>query len=180
VIGFLNYLVPVYLNRLGVSQSVIGGVLILYGLCMIYLGPFVSQYIDATHNKRLFVITGCVIGGCAFLGFSIFSGIIGTVLAVMLVGLSSCFVLASQTVYALTLDVTKQLGAGRAIGIFRASSRIGQMLGPILFGWLIIATDTNQSVTYFGLGYLATAILFALATSAKPVNVKETICHEQV
>ena len=35
VIGLLNYFGPVYLDRLGVSQSVIGSVLILYSICTV-------------------------------------------------------------------------------------------------------------------------------------------------
>ncbi|MCB1803907.1 MAG: hypothetical protein KDJ99_01760, partial [Candidatus Competibacteraceae bacterium] len=96
-------------------------------------------------------------------------GFVASVIAVVLLGLSSCLVLASQTTYALTLDVTKQLGQGRAIGLFRASSRLGQMIGPMLFGWLIVTTDINQGITYFGLAYLSTAVLFALVTREKPI-----------
>ncbi|MCP5195671.1 MAG: MFS transporter [Gammaproteobacteria bacterium] len=172
VVGLLNYFVPVYLDSLNVSQSIIGSVLMTYGVCMVYVGPFVSRYIDASDNKRLFVIAGCVLGGFAFLIFQFLNGLSATIVAVLLLGLSSCFVLASQTTYALTLDVTQQLGQGRAIGIFRASSRIGQMLGPILFSGLVMVNDIHQGLVHFGLGYVAMAILFALATSAKPVLIK--------
>lgn len=177
VIGLLNYFGPVYLNRLGVSQSIIGSVLVIYSICMVYLGPFVSKYIDASDNKRLIVFFGCVLGGGAFLSFHFFTGLIATVVAVLMLGVSSCFVLASQTTYALTLDVTKQLGQGRAIGIFRASSRIGQMLGPILFGWLMVATDINQGLTYFGIAYLATAVLFLLLTVERGKYREKVICE---
>lgn len=177
VIGLLNYFGPVYLDRLGISQSVIGSILILYSICMVYLGPFVSKFIDASDNKRLFVFIGCVLGGSAFLSFHFFTGLIATVIAVLLLGVSSCFVLASQTTYALTLNVTKQLGQGRAIGIFRASSRIGQMLGPILFGWLMVYTDINQGLTYFGVAYLTTAILFLLFTFERVKYSEKVICE---
>jgi len=180
VIGFLNYFVPIYLYHLGFSHSVTGSVLIIYGLCMVYLGPFISQFIDNSLNKRLFVITGCILGSCGFLSFPFINGLTGTLLAIMLVGLSSCFVLASQTVYVLMLDVTKHLGSGRAVGIFRASSRIGQMLGPILFGWLMVNNDIHQSVIYLGVGYLITTILFVLMTSAKSTIIKEATCCEHL
>ena len=42
-VGFLNYFMPVYLNRLGVSQSTIGQVLMIYGICLIYIGPLDQQ-----------------------------------------------------------------------------------------------------------------------------------------
>jgi predicted MFS family arabinose efflux permease len=176
VIGLLNYFGPVYLDREGFSQSIIGSVLIVYSLCMVYLGPFVSKYIDASDNKRLFVFMGCVLGGCAFLSFYFLTALVATVIAVFLLGLSSCLVLASQTTYALTLDVTQQLGQGRAIGIFRASSRIGQMLGPLLFGWLMATADIHQGLTYFGLAYMATAVLFILLTQERSFLKQKVIC----
>ncbi|HRD66639.1 MAG TPA: MFS transporter [Candidatus Competibacter sp.] len=176
VIGLLNYFGPVYLDRLGISQSIIGSVLVLYSICMVYFGPLVSKYIDASDNKRFFVFLGCVLGGGAFLSFHFFTGLFATVIAVLMLGISSCFVLASQTTYALTLDVTRQLGQGRAIGIFRASSRIGQMLGPILFGWLMIAADIKQGLTYFGIAYLITAILFLLLTVERRKLKNKVIC----
>ena len=39
----------------------------------------------------------------------------------------------------------------------------------MLFGWLIVTTDINQGITYFGLAYLSTAVLFALVTREKPI-----------
>lgn len=177
VIGLLNYFGPVYLNRLGVSQSVIGSVLIIYSICMVYLGPYISKFIDSSDNKQWYVFIGCLLGSCAFFSFHFFSGLIATVVAVLILGLSSCFVLASQTTYALTLDVTKQLGQGRAIGIFRASSRIGQMLGPILFGWLMTATDISQGLTLFGVIYFAAATLFALLTFERRKYKAKVICE---
>lgn len=177
VIGLLNYFGPVYLDRLGVSQSIIGSIMVLYSICMVYLGPPVSKYIDASDNKRLYVFIGCILGGSAFLSFYLFTGLVATVVAILLLGVSSCFVLASQTTYALSLDVTKQLGQGRAIGIFRASSRIGQMLGPIIFGWLMVATEINQGLTYFGIAYLATAVLFLLLTFDRTKYGGKIICE---
>ena len=168
-VGFLNYFGPVYLDRWGASQSTIGSVLIIYSLCIVYLGPLLSQYIDASNNKRLFIIVGCVLGGCAFLSFYFFSGILAASLTSLLLGLSACFVLASQITYALNLEVSKRLGEGRAVGLFYVSSRIGQMLGPMLFGWLIVAEDINKGVIYCGIGYLIIALLFALVTSEKPI-----------
>ena len=175
MIGFLNYFSPVYLNRMGISDSTIGSVLMIYGLCMVYLAPFIGKLIDASEDKRLFVIIGCVLSGCAMLSFQLFSGLVATVVAVFVLGLSSCFVLSSQITYALTLDVTKRLGQGRAIGLFRSSARIGQMLGPIVFSGLIVAVDIEQGVAYVGIASLITAVLFALVTYKRrtPAEPKE-------
>lgn len=170
-VGFMNYFMPVYLHRLGISQSTIGQVLMLYGLCLIYIGPFVSKYVDSTLDKKKYVFLGCMLGSLAFLCFYFFNGIISAIIAIIMLGLSSSFVLASQSVYALKLKVTKNLGEGKAIGIFRSTSRVGQMLGPITFSWLFAVADANNGLLMFGLAYLLTAVLFIVLTQKDYTNL---------
>ena len=74
VVGFINYFSPIYLNRIGVSESSIGRVLMIYGICLIYVGPLISKYIDASNNKKLFIFLGCMLGSLAFLSFTILKG----------------------------------------------------------------------------------------------------------
>jgi predicted MFS family arabinose efflux permease len=165
VVGFLNYFSPIYLNRIGASQSTIGRILMIYGISLIYIGPLVSKYVDASNKKRLFVFMGCALGSMAFLTFNVIEGIIAASVSMLLLGLSSSFVLASQSAYTLRLTVTEELGAGKSIGIFRSTSRIGQVLGPIVFSWLILSTNIESGITYFGIAYFGFAIIFLLLTA---------------
>ncbi|MDJ0783469.1 MAG: MFS transporter [Desulfosarcinaceae bacterium] len=171
VVGFLNYFSPIYLHRIGASQSTIGRILMIYGICLIYIGPLVSKYVDASNKKRLYVFMGCALGSMAFLTFNVIEGLIAASVSMLLLGLSSSFVLASQSAYTLRLSVTEELGAGKSIGIFRSTSRIGQVLGPIVFSWLILSTNIEAGITYFGLAYFVFAIIFLLLT----VNDKEQL-----
>ena len=107
---------------------------------------------------------GCILGSMAFLTFDVFEGLMAAAIAVLLLGLSSSFVLASQSAYTLRLKVTEELGVGKSIGIFRSTSRGGQVLGPIVFSWLILATNIKDGVTYFGLAYFGFAVIFLLLT----------------
>jgi predicted MFS family arabinose efflux permease len=171
VVGFMNYFIPVHLDRIGVSQATIGQVQMIYGICLIYIGPLISKYVDASRDKKRYVFLGCVLGSLAFLIFYILDGLLSAVFAIFLLGLSSSFVLSSQIVYALKLKVTQDLGEGKAIGIFRSSSRIGQMLGPVIFSSLFAATNINKGITFFGLFYLLTAIIFILLTQKDHKNL---------
>lgn len=162
VVGFLNYFSPIYLTNIGASQSTIGRILMIYGISLVYIGPCISRYVDASPDKRLYVFTGCLLGSMTFLIFYIFEGILAAILGVILLGLSSSFVLASQSAYVLQLPVTRHLGEGKAIGIFRSSSRIGQALGPMVFGAVMAGGNIQHGIAFFGLMYLMTAFLFLL------------------
>jgi predicted MFS family arabinose efflux permease len=164
VVGFNNYFIPVHLSRIGVSQSTIGQVQMIYGVCLIYIGPLISKYVDASQDKKRYVFLGLILGSLSFLIFVVLDGVAAAAISVFILGLSSSFVLASQIVYALKLKITQELGEGKAIGLFRSTSRIGQMLGPVIFATLFAATNIDQGITYFGLFYLLTAFIFILLT----------------
>jgi predicted MFS family arabinose efflux permease len=164
VVGFLNYFSPVYLNRQGISESTIGQALMLFGVCIAVLAPRVGRLIDATENKQQLVLIGSLLGASAVLTFSIWDGLLATTIAIFLLGLSNCLVLSAQSVFLLKLDITQELGEGKAMGIFRASSRIGQMLGPIIFAWLFLFEDVSIGITYLGLAYMVMALIFIWLT----------------
>jgi MFS family permease len=160
LVGFLNYFIPIYLNRLGTTQSNIGRVLMIYGICLIYVAPLLSRYIDTWPSRKPFIVTSGVLGGFAILGFSVLEGLWGITLSVFLLGLSSSFGFASQSGYVLRLQVTQGLGRGRALGIYSSANRLGQVLGPLTFGWLMVAVGVNQGLICFGLAYLALTLFF--------------------
>lgn len=72
VVGLLNYFCPIYLNGIGASQSDIGRFFMIYGICMIYLAPFLSRRMDrAMNDKRYMVISG-LLAGLGFMAFHLF------------------------------------------------------------------------------------------------------------
>lgn len=164
VVGFLNYFSPVYLDRAGISESTIGQVLMLFGICLALFAPKVGRLIDATENKQRLVLIGSLLGASAFLTFSIWDGLLATTIAILLLGLSNCLVLSAQSVFLLKLDITQQLGEGKAMGIFRSTSRIGQMLGPVIFAWLFLFEDVRIGIIYLGLAYIIIALIFIWLT----------------
>ncbi len=163
-VGFLYYFSPIYLNRLGASQSTIGQVLMLYGVCLVFLGPWLSRRINTAASKKLAIFAGCLLGGAAFLSFNALDGPLAVAVAVLVLGVSHSLVLSSQSAYVLDFKATRELGKGKAMGIFESSDRIGQMLGPIAFGCVIVATDIERAITYLGYAYVAMAFIFWLLT----------------
>jgi len=174
VFGFLYYFSPIYLDRIGAPESTIGQVLMVYGVCMILIGPAVSRLVDRSKRKRDFVLMGCLLGSSALLSFTVFSGVWATAFAVFLLGLSSTLVLSSQTTYLLQLRATRELGDGKALAIFRASSRIGQMLGPLVFASVAFGRDVETGVGSLGVAYLVATILFFALTMRDSDALRKT------
>lgn len=162
IVGFLNYFIPVYLNRVGTTQSNIGRVFMIYGICLIYVAPLLSKRIDAAPSRKPFIVASGVLGGLAVLLFSLVEGLGGILLSVFILGLSNSFGFASQSGYVLRLSVTRELGKGRALGIYSSTNRLGQVLGPLLFGWLLMTIGAAQGTITFGLAYLLVTVLFVI------------------
>lgn len=162
VVGFLHYFSPIYLHRLGMSQSTIGQIIVVYGLCLIFAGPGIGRLVDRSHEKKSHILFGGLLGAAAFLIFPVLDGIWAAIVALGLLGLSSSFVLSAQSAYALRLRVTKEYGDGKALGVFRATSRIGQVLGPILFASVITVAHIQEVITYVGVAYAMAALLFVI------------------
>ncbi len=162
VAGFLHFFTPVYMDEIGARESTIGQVLILYGICLIYFGPSIGRMIDRSQNKKYYLLTGGILGGLAFVTFNTDFGIASMVVSVFLLGLSSSFVLSSQSTMVLELKESRELGEGTALGIFRSISRIGQVVGPILFGWVLLTGDLTDVINRLGYTYIGAMLVLAI------------------
>ena len=173
VAGFLHYFTPVYLDQIGVRDSTIGQVLILYGICLIYFGPSIGRLIDRTENKKYYMLTGGLLGGLAFATFNTDFGIASVIVAVFLLGLSSSFVLSSQSTIVLELRQARELGEGTALGIFRSISRVGQVVGPILFGWVLLSGDLTDVINLLGYVYIGAMLILAVFVMNHPGKMED-------
>ena len=175
LVGLINYATPVYLDRLGSAPSDIGRVMMVFGLCLIYITPLISRMIDRAHNKKIFIIISGILAAAGLLIFKYMSGLPATILAVFLLGLSCSFGFASQALFVLELDGTKMIGQARAIGIYRAIERIGQMIGPIAFGAVIAGAGFQAGISLMGAALLLTVMFFIIGTAKKKRKDSEKI-----
>lgn len=162
LIGFLNYLTPIHLTKLGRSQADIGRVMMLYGVCLIYLAPAVGSLIDASGRKKPWIFLSGVLGAVGMASFNVLSGIWAPVFAVFMFGLAGAVGFAAQSAYALNLPATARIGEGRAMGLYGAAERIGQVLGPLVLARLTLELGMQGGMVWAGAAYLGLTLLFLL------------------
>jgi predicted MFS family arabinose efflux permease len=175
LVGFINFFSPVYLNRIGESQSNIGRIYMIYGVCLIYLAPYISTFVDASRNKKAFIVLSGIFGCMGFILFFYSSGLISVAVAILLLGLCSCFGFAAQNAFALELKVTSELGEGKAVGLLSSAERVGQVFGPLVFGWLMVAIGVKQGITYFGIAFFIATLIFMLLAKNERGMVPEHV-----
>jgi predicted MFS family arabinose efflux permease len=159
-VGLLSFALPLYLEAAGVAASSIGRVLMIYGLCVIYLGPLMGRLVDRSSSKKGWIVLGGVIGSAGMLGLYFNSGLAAASLAVLLLALASCFSGASQSPYMLALPDVQDYGAAGATSVMRAADKLGQMAGPLMVGALFGSAGMGASLAITGVVYLAATLIF--------------------
>jgi predicted MFS family arabinose efflux permease/predicted regulator of Ras-like GTPase activity (Roadblock/LC7/MglB family) len=163
-VGLLYFTVPLYLNELGLNQSNIGRILMIYGISVIYLGPVISRRVDVSRDKRWYIISGGIVGALGLMGLAYDGGLMMVVLGVFLLGLCSCLSESARSAFAMALPVTKAYGTTSAMSVQRAADKLGQMIGPLMLGALFSTLGIQMSVALTGSLFLLATVLFFFMT----------------
>lgn len=165
-VGLLYFALPLYLEAQGVAASSIGRVLMLYGLCVIYLGPMIGRVVDRTRSKKYFIALGGLLGGAGMAYLYFDSSLFAVSMAVFLLALGSCWSGAAQTTWTLALPNVQQYGAGAATSVMRAADKLGQMIGPLFVGTLFTLVGIGPGLAMTGIVYLVATMVFVLVASS--------------
>lgn len=159
-VGLLSYALPLYLEAEGTAASSVGRVLMLYGLCVIYLGPVMGRLADGSPSKKPWIVAGGLIGSVGMLGLYAGGGVVGAALAVLMLAVASCFAGASQSAYMLALDDVQRYGAAGATSLMRAADKLGQMAGPLFVGGMFTLIGMPAGLAMTGAVYLIATLAF--------------------
>lgn len=161
-VGLLSFALPLYLEAQGAASSSVGRVLMIYGVCVIYVGPLMGRLADRFAVKKHWIVAGGVVGSLGLLGLYFDSGLLAAALAVLTLALASCCTGAAQTPYMLALSDVQNYGVAGATSVLRAADKLGQMAGPLVVGALFGAHGLGLGLALTGGIYLAATSLFLL------------------
>ncbi|MBI5592726.1 MAG: MFS transporter [Deltaproteobacteria bacterium] len=162
LVGYLIYFVPLYLKKIGTLQSSIGRVVMCYGLAMVFLGPIFSNYFDRLAYRKYHLFAGGVISGLSMIAYYFYSGFGPTLFVVVMLGVSHSLSVSSQAALISETDTVKNAGAGTGMGVFRFWERLGNVLGPIVMGFLIARAGYESSAVALGIFSVVCSILYLL------------------
>ncbi|WP_346355610.1 MFS transporter [Azotosporobacter soli] len=159
--GFLNYFFPLYSNQMGLSPANIGRAFMIYGICIVYLGPVMGKIIARSNNIARLIIVGSCVGVSALLIFSWQGAMAAAIAAVALFGIADSIGFIAQNTFLLTLPATKAFGEGKALGFFSMTKKLGQMLGPVVFAWSA-GLGQAAGIGWIGVAYFGAVLVFLL------------------
>ncbi len=173
--GMCFYLVPLYVDSIGDSQSMAGRVLMTYAVAMVVLAPLTAGW--ATNRERMHWLVGggLVVSGLGGVLMLSGAGVGWVFLAVLLVGLGQSMSISAQSalVSEHCQSEIERLGEGTVYGVYRLLERLGNASGPLLAAVLLRWLDYRYSFAALGAGVAVCGIAFLLATrrSAQPALV---------
>ncbi len=162
--GFLIFLTPVVLAKLGSSTSEIGRFVIIYGIMALVAMPLFSKIGDRYRCHFPLVIAGGLISGVSMMpiAFEPSSGMV--FLGILGLGLGQAMSISSQLTLiscAVKADDSPE-SASNALGIFRLIERIGGALGPVIAGMIALRLGPVSAIPILGAVMVSSTIFCML------------------
>ena len=168
--GVCFYLVPLYVVSIGGSQSVVGRILMTYAVVMVVLSPIAATLANSRDRMEWLVAAGLLISGlgCALLLAG--GGTPWIFAAAFLIGLGQSLSIAAQS--ALVREhcdaEVALMGEPAVYGVYRLLERLGNALGPMLAGALVLFFGYRTSFVAIGAMVLLCGLCFLFATRRDP------------
>jgi predicted MFS family arabinose efflux permease len=132
--GFIYYLVPVFGNRAGFSDTEISLVFVFFGVGIMFLGPKIVAFARGETNKISSLLwLAFVIETAGVLCFAPFQSTAAMLIAVFILG--SAFGIGNVyfPLYLTEMPEAKKLGEGGGMALFNFTENLGFAAGPMIF-----------------------------------------------
>jgi MFS family permease len=164
--GVCFYLVPLYVLSLGSSQSVIGRILMIYGVVMVVVSPLAAAMATDRRRMEWLVGAGLLLSGLGTLLVTASNHIGWVFVAVFLVGLGQSLSIAAQSALVREHCDTEvdAMGEPAVYGVYRLLERLGNALGPMLAAGLLLAFGYRTGFVATGAAVALCGLVFLIVT----------------
>lgn len=158
--SFLFYFFPLYGNSMGLNESLISLILVLHGICVIYVGPSLTRSLLGKLG-RFVLPTASLISILAVVIFALMPKIATMLIAVALLGISNSFGYTAYSVNYSSLVTERGYDPGKAMGVYTLFENVAEATGPMLFSTLMLVGITTGFMG-FALASAGGAALYSL------------------
>ena len=159
-VGFLNYLLPVYLKGTGAAQSDIGRIYMLNCLLVIYSGPPLSRLVLRARSLTCMVCLAGLVAAVGLLALAVLPPLPATVMGAVCIGLATGLNIPAQSEYLLRLKAAQAIGISQSMSILDALQRVGQVIGPLMAGAALMLMPLEKAAWLLGIGLIVISLLF--------------------
>jgi MFS family permease len=166
--GMLNAFLPLYgRDVLGLTPSDLGWMFGLQTITTLAVRPVLGVVSDRS-GRRWIIVTGLTVCGAAVLLVSLATNLATTVAAILMYAGGVATTTAATSAY--ITDVTRRTRYGAAHGVFGTIYDVGDALGPIAAGFLVLAVGYTRMFQIMAAVALVMAVAFAFTSRPDPVE----------
>jgi predicted MFS family arabinose efflux permease len=161
--AFTFYYFPLFAESQGLSTGTIGLFIIFGSLCVIYLGPVLTNYIGRSVGSHRGMFIGTIFCGGGLILFGLLGDLPWAVLAIITMGIAEGFSVPAQNDVFLQSKVALEAGEDQAISYYDLLGNLGEMLGPLAFA-AAITISTLSGPLFIGCIIMSFGVLFFFIT----------------
>jgi len=158
---FLLITLPIYIQKIGGTESEIGFIIGVFTISAVVLRPFIGQEIDRRGRKNI-LISGLLVFLVSMLLYNYTNSVTSLLLLRVFHGIG--WGAATTAATTLIADIAPPNRRGEAMGIFGMSSNVAMAIGPALSMLLLQAYDFSI-LFIIGAGIALVSLLLALPIS---------------
>jgi MFS transporter, DHA1 family, multidrug resistance protein len=163
--GTLNAFLPLYSRDvLGMTSTEIGWLFGVQTLTTLGVRPAIGFLSDRA-GRRWVIVTGLTI--CSIAVFSLSLATTAAAVVVAVIAYASGVATTTAATSAFITDVTRRARYGAAHGVFGTIYDVGDALGPIIAGFLVVAVGYARMFQIMATVALATAVVFAITARTR-------------
>ena len=151
--SFVFYFVPILCENMGYQETIASILIMLYSQTAAILSGVMPDRMEKLMGEHA-IYPALLLNVAAVAVFILTWNTTGLVIALLLLGLSASFAKPTQQALFLRQKASRLLGEDRAMGIYNFSENIGESLGPVILGSLLI----GPTVWVWGFLWLVTAL----------------------
>jgi DHA1 family multidrug resistance protein-like MFS transporter len=155
--GIIEAYMILYATSLHFDPLIIGLIPAILTLILVVFKPLMGTISDKV-GRRFIINTGLLIGGIASIVISFATNFVWLVLILCAFGIGMAMVISSTAAH--VSDLSKVKDYGTSIGILSTIMDIGQTLGPIISGYILVAFSFVGVFWMVGFVLLTSCIMF--------------------
>ena len=167
VFGAIEAFLALYAASLGIAAWQIGILLGVQLVSIVFAKPLMGRLSDRVGRQRV-ILPGLVIGAVSILLLPWVTGFTGLSLLSLVFGLG--FATVTSSTAALVADLTRNGRFGASMGVLRTVMDVGQSIGPVLTGWMVVLAGYAGAFTLLAAILLGAVLLLGLLPKVRPAG----------
>jgi MFS family permease len=156
------FLYPLYLSSLGNSQSVIGRVMMLFGVITYALATHAPKLVTKVRNPSILAISCSCLIGIPMMLDSLFKTTESIVIQLSVNTICSIFYVSSLMFILdkISIRESKSYSKASILGFYFFFERIGMVIGPGLTSIILTQTDYSKTLFFIGAGLIISNLAY--------------------